>query len=567
MNAGMSLVIKGAGVLCLASCLTVNAESAEKAKVYTNPVIPGDWSDPGIVRVGEDYYSVRSSFGWLPGLHIAHSKDLVHWQYIGFADMENAFDLPSGITDSGVWGSDIGYNPNNQTFLVYAPVRGEIKVFYSKDPAGPYTDGGYIVKGYDPGFFVDSDGTLYLTKTGGEIHKLSTDGLRTEGDPVAKVAEGEGPELFKHNGYYYYIISPGGTRPYQHHKIMSYRARSMQGPWEEDPGNPVMYAPAETNAKLQGPGHGEVFETQNGEWYLTYHAYELSHYSLGRQMCMEPVVWTDDGWWRPKNGKIPSETNPFPALEEVAVQMQDSDEFNSEVLGKQWFFHTTPDFSGKSWSLTEKPGYLRIHTQEGDIGCPGSRANVFLQRVAQKKFDFITKVSFDAREGNEAAGIHLYHDPNRSIWLTTTVIDGQKKFEVGTYSKPFPLDKDPADVRISEINSATALTVKQKNIIARVDNTIGNIVYLKMSVDGQEHVSFAYSKDGKDWNSIDGKINFGDSWHCSKLGKQPGKPDLGWVGCGRANVWTGSVMGVFACRNGAERSKNADFDYFHVVQY
>ena len=59
--------------------LTSNADSApEAAKTYTNPIIPGDWSDPGIVRVGEDYYSVRSSFGWQPGLHIAHSKDLIH---------------------------------------------------------------------------------------------------------------------------------------------------------------------------------------------------------------------------------------------------------------------------------------------------------------------------------------------------------------------------------------------------------------------------------------------------------------------------------------------------------
>ena len=60
--------------------------TSRKDETYENPVIPGDWSDPGVVRVGENYYSVRSTFGWQPGLHIAHSRDLVHWEYIGFAD-------------------------------------------------------------------------------------------------------------------------------------------------------------------------------------------------------------------------------------------------------------------------------------------------------------------------------------------------------------------------------------------------------------------------------------------------------------------------------------------------
>jgi len=544
-----------------------NTAAGEGVKMYTNPIIPGDWSDPGVVRVGQDYYSVRSSFGWQPGLHIAHSKDLIHWKYIGFADTENAFDRPHGITERGIWGSDIGYNPNNKTFLVYAPMGGNIRVFSSSDPAGPYKDGGRLTNGYDPGFFADDDGALYLTKSGGEIYKLTSDGLRIDGDPITKVAGGEGPEIFKANGYYYYIISPGGTRPYQDHKIMSYRAKSLKGPWQADPKNPMMYAPHTTNAKLQGPGHGEVFQTQNGQWYLTYHAYELSHYSLGRQTCMEPVTWTDDGWWRPVNGPIPSQQNKAPSLKQVAYKMQDSDEFDSAVLSKQWFFHTEPDYSGSCWSLTERPGYLRIKTGEGDISSPSVAKNLFLQRVIHKKFDIVTEVTFDAQQGNEAAGIHLYHDPDKSIWLTTTVVDGQKMFEVGYRDKPFKSDVDPAQLKPHEINKTYRTTPKIKNILARVNNTIGSTVFLKMSIDGHEHVRFFYSADGKSWTAIGSKVNVGDSWHCSLLGKKPGSPDLGWVGCGRDNVWTGTVMGVFACKNSAAKSKNADFQSFHITKH
>ena len=187
--------------------------AAADSRTYANPVISGDWSDPGIVRVGEDYYSVRSSFGWQPGLHIAHSKDLIHWRYIGFSDTKNAFDRKHGITEPGIWGSDIGYNPNNETFLVYAPMGGHIRVFSAKKPEGPYKDGGRVTTGYDPGFFADDDGQIYLTKSGGEVHRLTPDGLRVDGEPIVKVAGGEGPEIFKAKGYYYYLISPGGTRP------------------------------------------------------------------------------------------------------------------------------------------------------------------------------------------------------------------------------------------------------------------------------------------------------------------------------------------------------------------
>ena len=554
---------KVVSLLMLATIILVMG--CQRPATYTNPVIKGDWSDPGIVRVGAQYYSVRSSFGWMPALHIAQSEDLVHWQYIGFADLKNAFDLPAGITDAGVWGSDIGYNPHTKTFLIYAPAKDKIRVFYAKNPEGPYTDGGIIAEGYDPGFFVDDDGAMYLTKTVGNIYRLSSDGLRIIGESIAQVSGGEGPEIFKHNGYYYYLISPGGTRPYQHHKIMSYRARQLTGPWEEDPNNPVMYAPLSSGAKLQGPGHGEVFQTQHGDWYLTYHAYEMSHYSLGRQMCLEPVTWSDKGWWRPINGKVPSEQNPFPNLKPNPYPLQDSDSFESENLAKQWFFHTQPDYSGQSWSLTEQPGYLRIKTQPGDISSAKTRTALLLQRVIHKQFDIVSKVTFDAREGNEAAGIHLYHDPDRSIWFVTTAIDGRKVLEVGYYNKPFPkhIDPEPLDPpAIGRIMDTVAVT---KKIVTRVDNPIGNTVYLKMHIDGNETVSFAFSADGTNWEDLDATSYFGDSWHHTRQSKAAGAPDLGWVGCGRQNVWTGTTMGVFATGGSSLQSKHADFDYFKVI--
>lgn len=52
---------------------------------YKNPVLYADYSDPDVIRVGEDYYLTSSSIGCLPGLQILHSKDLVNWHIAGVA--------------------------------------------------------------------------------------------------------------------------------------------------------------------------------------------------------------------------------------------------------------------------------------------------------------------------------------------------------------------------------------------------------------------------------------------------------------------------------------------------
>src|SRR5258706_123914 len=142
-----------------AALLVVSAHAAE----FTNPIMRGDWSDPGVIRVGDEFYSVRSSFGWQPGLPIVASKDLIHWRYVahGFATHPK---LQPGDTRFGIWGVEMGFNPNTKQFLIYAPTRdGEVFVYSSDRPEGPYASKSLGANlGIDPGFFADDDGRLYL---------------------------------------------------------------------------------------------------------------------------------------------------------------------------------------------------------------------------------------------------------------------------------------------------------------------------------------------------------------------------------------------------------------------
>jgi beta-xylosidase/lysophospholipase L1-like esterase len=532
---------------------------------FTNPIMSGDWSDPGVIRVGDDYYTCRSTFGWQPGIPVAHSRDLIHWDYIGHAFASHP-KLQPGDTRLGIWGVEMGWNPHTKQFLIYAPTRdGEVFVYYADQAAGPYQVKSLGMLGIDPGFFADDDGRLYLLTNKAVIHELTSDGLAIKGQVTAVDKSPyklfEGPDIFKHGGWYYLVFSDGGTLPREPSTISTLRARTLAGPWETDPNNPVMFSTG-SGARFEAPAHATLLETQKGEWFVTYHAHETAYYTLGREMLMQPIEWTADGWWRPLTGKIPAVTAVAPNLPATRARPAQSDEFNASKPGLQWFFLCAPDFSGGAWSLTEKPGALRVRPQAGDLGSISALPAVFLQRVIDTKFSFETKLTFAPKDGREAAGLQLYHDPLMNLWLAATVRDGRPAIVVGKYN------------------------LGRRTELWSVPNPAGDTVHLKIAVNGQEEATFFFSADGKQWQQVGKGVYIGASGHHLRDGRR-GDPDLGWVGRykdptatadeirgipnpalpeRRGNVWTAAAFGLFAVRGDAATGPVADFDYLHVNQ-
>ena len=514
-----------------------------KGANYTNPIVRGDWSDPGVVRVGDDYYSICSTNNWQPGIPIVHSKDLVHWRYIGHAFRTNEH-LRAGVSSGGIYGLEMGYNPHTKMFLLYVPLANrELYVYYAQRPEGPYEVKHLGRLGIDPGFFVDTDGQPYLVMHTGDIYELEKDGLSVK-RRVTKIdtsgyAFFEGPDIFKRNDWYYILYSDGGTRPHQPSTVSVLRSRRIEGPWKEDPGNPVMFA-VNDGSPIQGPAHGTLIETQNGEWFVTYHAHELSHYSLGRPLCMEPVEWTDDGWWRPRHGRVPTLTGKAPALPSRDYSLAQSDEFDATELGLQWFFHCKPEEDGSRWSLSQRPGWLRIHAPTAQPIETAAQPAVIMQRVIDKRFQFSTRAAFDASAPGQAAGLCMYHDPGMNFWLTTTHRDGKKGFEVG------------------KTNNG------KRKLLWTAENTIGKDVHLRIDVDGEETAAFYYGPDGKQWTRLGDSIYFGDSWQDFRNGRG-GDPDLGWIGIKKRNAWSAATFGVFAVRGPNATSNPVDFDFVRVT--
>ncbi len=313
---------------------------------FLNPIFPGDHPDPSLLKDGDDYYATFSSFDAYPGLVVWHSRDLVNWQPVGPALFRNV---------GSVWAPDLVKHGGR--YYIYFPARtAEYRsnyVVWADRISGPWSEPIDLkLPLIDPGHAVGEDGKRYLFLSGGRYVPLAGDGLSTAGD-VKHAYEGwkypddwivesfsqEGPKILKHGEYFHMILAEGGTAgPPTGHMIVSARSRSIHGPWENSPWNPIARA-LSAEERWWSKGHGTLVEGPDGRWYIVYHAYEKGFLTLGRQALLEPVEWTADGWVklagldpaRPirKPLEMPGATHGFAF----------SGDFSATRMGVQWSFY------------------------------------------------------------------------------------------------------------------------------------------------------------------------------------------------------------------------------------
>jgi len=155
----------------------------------------------------------------------------------------------------------------------------------------------------------------------------------------------ESPKLFHKDGYYFLISAQGGTAgPATSHMAVAARAKSINGPWENSPYNPIVHTYS-ADEQWWSKGHGTLIDDVNGNWWIVYHAYEKGQYPLGRQTLLDPIEWTPDGWPR-----LAKEAKPIqPKGASIAGGMPLSDDFSGKELGLQWT--TWHDYDPKSITL------------------------------------------------------------------------------------------------------------------------------------------------------------------------------------------------------------------------
>lgn len=330
---------------------------------FTNPVLGGDRPDPAILKDGDDYWMTYSSFDGAPGLLLYRSTDLVNWTYVTAA-------LPN--PPAVVFAVDIAKHDGR--YFIYIPfipapwasiTEPSIMVIHADSMSGPWSepvDLG-IRRAIDPGHVVGDDGTRYLFVNGIRRITLTDDGLATVGE-LEKVYDGwrypdewiteayalEGPKLFRRGEWFYLVSAVGGTAgPPTGHMVIVARSRSVHGPWENHPDNPIART-WDAAERWWSRGHATIVPGPTGaddDWWMLSHGYENGYRTLGRQILLEPIAWREDGWpVAPGDLSRPLEA-PAGAVPQRATTSYDGP-LHPSSIGERWsFYRPAPGEAGR----------------------------------------------------------------------------------------------------------------------------------------------------------------------------------------------------------------------------
>lgn len=340
---------------------------------YKNPVLKSDFSDPDVIRVGDDFYLIASDFHFM-GMQVLHSKDLVNWRIINQIFHRLTIDPKyeqMKAYGEGTWAPSIRYHDGEFYVFVCTPWDG-LFMWHTKDPAGKWSDTitvKAVPKWEDPCPLWDDDGQAYLVhslKGAGPliIHKMSPDGtqLLDEGVKVYEGTKAEGPKFYKRGGYYYISIPEGGVHTGGQTVL---RSKNVYGPYEHRRVLPD-----------GSPHQGAIVELANGEsWFLSF----KSTGYLGRITHMQPVAWGEDGWpvfgdkgQAVQQWKKPNVGKTYP-IEKPAA----SDEFDQPALSPIWQWNHNP--LDDRWSLSERAGWLRLKAAPATQ--PSSARNTLTEKL------------------------------------------------------------------------------------------------------------------------------------------------------------------------------------------
>ena len=500
---------------------------------YQNPIIHADYSDPDVIRVGNDYYLIASSFNCAPAIPILHSKDLVNWTIIGHA-LERQIPIDHFSTvqhGNGVWAPSIKWH-NGEFYLFYPDPDFGIYLIKAKNPSGPWSDPILIKSGkglIDPTVLWDDDGLVYLVHAwagsrAGIKSILTINRLNAAANKVLDagviVYDGhekdptiEGPKIYKRN-HFYYLFAPAGGVSGGWQTVL--RSKNIYGPYER---KVVM---DQGGSPINGPHQGAWINTTTGEdWFI--HFQDKGAY--GRVAHLQPMKWINDwpviGIDKHLDGKgepvltfkKPNVGNSWPIANPA-----DSDEFNELQLGKQWQWQANPQ---PTWSFTNPTeGVLRLFTAKLPDAAKSlwDAPNLLLQKFPAEKFIVKTKLNFhpQTKIPNEKVGLIIMGTSYAELSLVNT-----KSGINLVYSVCLDAEKEG--------------TVVEKVILQNVAATI----YLSAKINTAAKATFGYSIDG---------INYTDI------------PESFQTIAGK---WIGAKVGIFAVRNSQMNDAgSADFDWF-----
>lgn len=462
---------------------------------YRNPILNADVPDMSVCFDGNYYYMVSTTMHLMPGAPIMRSPDMQHWETVSYVfpriDDGDRYNLIGGTAyGQGQWASSIRYH--NGRFYVWftangAPGKGFI--FTTEDPTGEWTLLSRPRHHHDGSLFFDDDGRVYLFHGTGQLTELNPDLSDVlPGGTNMKIFERdadeqallEGSAAFKHNGkYYLMMISMDWSIPGRLRREVCYRADQITGPYEKK-------VILETEFEgYGGAGQGCVVQGKNGEWHALIFQ---DRGGIGRVPSLMPCTWKD-GWpmLGDEYGNIPNDTSiPHASMKGICG----SDDFNSDKLSLYWQWNHNP--IDEAWSLTARRGSLRLKTARV-VDNLFVAPNTLTQRMVGPECEAVVCLNVSKMKDGDRAGFSAF---NGDSGVLTVEKNGNKKELV--MSEQHAVFNEPGHtIREAKVTEKARIELKQ------------NKIWLKIRGDfhhGEDWAYFAYSLDGKNWQSIGERV-------------------------------------------------------------
>ncbi len=465
--------------------ITTIATNAVSSQNYVNPPLYADYPDPDIIRVGNDFYFSTTTFIDVPGLTILHSQDLVHWEILTHLVPQltgsSKYNITNGVQNygNGVFASSLRYY-NGTFYCVETPNGQNTSIFYSTNIAGPWQSHQLNYSAFDPGLYIETNGTPYIATAGGwqsNTTFLTVNSSFSQIIATHVITNGlglEGSHVVKRGNYYYIFNAQPATA-----SLYVSRATNLFGPYEF----------IKSSDDGHGGHQGAIVDLPDG---TDYGFVMKDSGTIGRMTFISPITWSNN-WpiWGPSNapGRVPA-TAPIPIAGKPAYRISTSDDFSSSTLGLQWQFNHNPDNS--RWSLTDRPGFLRLHPTSATNFWYAR--NTLIQKGLGPSSSAVVKFDLSHLSNGDTCGLGALGKSNVTIAVTCN---------------------DTSNYTLS-LNSIASLDSTKDNLSTTTlatDPYTNAIIYLRLTMDFiKSKGTVLYSLDGRNWQQLGSAGNLAYDW-------------------------------------------------------
>ncbi|MEW4449450.1 glycoside hydrolase family 43 protein [Qipengyuania sp. JC766] len=475
---------------------------------FRNPVLPGFHPDPSIVKVGDDFYAVTSTFSWFPGLPIFHSTDLVNWKLVGHAiDRPDQIDLSGLGTNRGLFAPAITHHDGKFWIVNTCIECGDNFVLTADRPEGPWSDPQWLeFGGIDPSLYFEGDRAwiVYNDAPPGEpqyeghralwmqefdqqaMQVLPERTLLVNGgvDLSTKPVWAEGPHIYKVDGWYYLLAAEGGTA--DQHSQTIYRSRNVDGPYEPGPVNPILTQrdlPPGRPDRVEATGHADMVQLDDGNWwgvFLATRPFAGQSTLLGRETFLLPVQWKD-GWpiflecGEPVPPVVPKPDLPPSVGDDFSGWR---DDFDAVSLSPEWITLRTPQ--GTSHIVHDIDGGT-IQLEPGAAPAGSLERPAFIgRRMRHHAAQFTSSFELGSEAEGDYAGLLAFMDEGHFL---TAGLERTGK----SHSVVVRMRKDEGDAERGEVIHRAPWT--------------GNAIQMRLSFDGGTAVASWRSNETDGWQS------------------------------------------------------------------